>query len=99
MPLGKTPRRMTLLQLLVHTEKYTHDLREQFRVNFWPSLSEFHDMSRPVRKRSGFPTLVALRNGLERVLEASKDLEKMVDNLATWTDEILDHARREQARR
>ena len=47
MALGKPARRMTLLQLLVHTEKYTHDVREQFRVGFWPSLSEFHDMSRP----------------------------------------------------
>ena len=99
MALGKPARRMTLLQLLVHTEKYTHDVHEQFRVGFWPSLSEFHDLSRPVRKRSHFPTLLALRNHLNQLLDSCKEVDKMVQQLDEWMSEILDHARREQARR
>jgi hypothetical protein len=90
---------MTLLQLLVHTEKFTHDVHEQFRITFWPSLSEFHDLSRPVRKRSHFPTLLALRNHLDQLLEASKDLDEMGQQLLAWMQEILEHARREQTRR
>lgn len=99
MAAGKPPRRMTLLQLLVHTEKFTHDVHEQFRITFWPSLSEFHDLSRPVRKRSHFPTLLALRNHLDQLLDATKDLDQMVQQLLEWMQEILEHARREHARR
>lgn len=99
MALGKPTRRMTLLQLLVHTEKYTHDIREQFRVGFWASLSEFHDMTRPVRKRSHFPTLGALKNHLNQLLDACKEVDQVVNQLEEWMSEILDHARREQARR
>lgn len=98
MAISKPTRRMTLLELLVHTEKYCHDLREQFRVNFWPALSEFRDLSRPVRKRSHFPTMVAMQNGLKAVNEAGKDLDQMVEYMLEWLEEILDHAHRAQKR-
>lgn len=98
MAITKPTRRMTLLELLVHTEKYCHDLREQFRVNFWPVISELRDMSRPVRKRSHFPTMFAMQNGLKHVDETAKDLDQMVENMLEWLTEILEHAHRAQKR-
>lgn len=92
------PKRMTLLQLLVHTEKYSHDMREQFRVSFWPALSEFHDMSRPVRKRSHYPTLLAMRNALAAMLQSERDMDQMVANLEGWLQEILEYAQRQRER-
>jgi hypothetical protein len=90
---------MTLLQLLVHSEKFAHDMREQFRAAFWPSLSEFHDMSRPVRKRSHYPTLLAMKNSLAQLEENAKELDKVVAECQEYLSEILNHAKREQARR
>jgi len=100
MAINKPPtRRMTLLELLVHTEKYCHDLGEHFRVSLWPVLTEYRDLSRPVRKRSHYPTMVAMQNGLNKLVEANNDLEQMVSCFLEWMAEILGHARREQAHR
>jgi hypothetical protein len=100
MAMNKPPtRRMTLLELLVHTEKYCHDLREHFRVSIWPALTEYRDLCRPVRKRSHFPTMIAVQNGLNKLLDTNNDVGQMVGYFEEWLDEILDQARREQRRR
>jgi hypothetical protein len=100
MAINKPPtRRMTLLELLVHTEKYCHDLREHCRVSIWPALTEYRDLCRPVRRRSNFPTIHAVQNGLTKLQEANADVGQMVELLQEWLDDIMDHAKREQRRR
>ena len=47
----KPIRRMTLRQLLTHSEKCARDLAEYVHTQFLTSVSDFRDLSRPVRRR------------------------------------------------
>ena len=70
-------RRMTLRQLLTHSEKCTRDLIEHFQATLLPRVTDFRDLSRPVRRKSHYPTMVALLNALNRALQwALKQLRR-----------------------
>lgn len=95
----KPIRRMTLRQLLTHSEKCARDLAELVHTQFLTSVSDFRDLSRPVRRRSHYPTLVAMQNALRKLCEASEKMNQTVDFLNEHLDAIRDHANREKVSR
>jgi hypothetical protein len=99
MALGRPLRRLPLRDLLTDAEKRTRDLIEQLHVTFLTRAADLRELSRPVRKRSHFPTIQALLNALQKMQQTADETEQLISYLMHELDEIRDHARREQARR
>jgi hypothetical protein len=95
----KPPRRMTLRQLLTHSEKFTRDLIEHTQTSLLNHLTDFRDLSRPVRRRSHYPTLVAVHNSLRKVSQSWEETMSMTAQLQEQLEEIRAHAQRERASR
>ncbi len=92
-------RRMTLRQLLTLSEKCSRDIMEHLRGTLAPRLSEFRDLSRPVRRRSSYPTLKAMRNALNRVQEAEQEINVVVEYLLEQLKVIQSQSRRDLVNR
>src|SRR5262245_20999825 len=99
MAIEKPARRMTLRQLLTHSEKCTRDLVEHFQTTLLPRTSDFRDLSRPVRRRSHYPTLLALSNALKKLQQAVEEARGQADHLEEQLDAIREHAQREKVNR
>ncbi len=98
-PAEKTYRRLPLRDLLTDAEKRSRDLAEHFHVTWLARAVDLHDLSRPLRRRSHYPTLLALLNALQKLLQTSDETEVLVDHLNRELEEIRDHARRERINR
>jgi hypothetical protein len=92
-------RRMTLRQLLTHSEKVARDLIEHMSTVVLPQGQDFRDLSRPVRRRSHYPTLFALHNSLQKLHESGDEAQQTAEYLLELLEEIRDHARRERINR
>ncbi|HZT81905.1 MAG TPA: hypothetical protein VFA26_16890 [Gemmataceae bacterium] len=90
---------MTLRQLLIQSEKCARDLAEQLNAGLLPRVTDFRDLSRPVRRKSHYPTIIALMNALNKLEEAGAEIQTMADFLQEHLEEIREHARREQINR
>jgi len=98
-PVNKPARRMTLRQLLTHSEKCSRDLGEQLVATLLPRVSDARDLSRPVRRRSHYPTVIALVNALNKLSEANDEIQALVGFLLEQLEEIREHARRDRFNR
>jgi hypothetical protein len=85
--------------LLTDAEKKTRDLLEHLNATLLQRAADLHDLSRPVRRKSHYPTLLALQNALQRLLSASEETETLLDGLTQELEEIRDHAKRERLSR
>jgi len=92
-------RRMTLRQLLIHAEKCSRDLIEQINATLIPRVADFRDLSRPIRRKSHYPTLIAVMNSLAKLEQGNTEIQTLVEYLGDQLDEIRDHARRERVNR
>jgi hypothetical protein len=92
-------RRMTLRQLLTHSEKVVRDLLEHLNTVLLPREQDFRDLSRPVRRRSHYPTLLALHNALQKLRESDEESQQMAEYLLELLQEIREHAKRERVNR
>ncbi len=99
MSTDRPARRMTLRQLLTHSEKCARDLIEHSQTTMLGRTSDFRDLSRPVRRRSHYPTILALGNALKKLLEAGQEAEILATYLLEQMQEIREHARRERVNR
>ena len=100
MPMDKPTRRLPLRDLMTDAEKRTRDLASDKIGTAWLSLvTDLRDLSRPVRKRSPYPSLVALHNAIEKVLTMHAETAESIDYLLHELDEIRDHASRERLNR
>lgn len=99
MPSDRPARRMTLRQLLTHSEKCSRDLGEQLHTTLLPRNTDCRELSRPVRRRSHFPTVIALLNALHKLELADQETQTLADYLYEQLEEIRDHARREKLNR
>ena len=99
MAIERPARRMTLRQLLTHSEKCSRDLIEHFNASLLPRVTDFRDLSRPVRRRSHYPTMVALLNALNKLEQVGEETRSLADYLYEQLDEIREHARRERINR
>src|SRR5262245_51224889 len=95
----KPIRRMTLRQLLTHSEKCARDLTDLVHTNFLGRVSDFRDLSRPVRRRSHYPTMLAMLNALKKLEDSAEQLQALADFLNEHLDAIRDHANREKVNR
>lgn len=99
MPVERPARRMTLRQLLTHAEKCARDLLEHMQAAVLSQVSDFRDLSRPVRRRSHYPTMLALGNALKKLLAAGEEAEVLANYLQEQMQEIREHSRRERINR
>ena len=95
----KPIRRMTLRQLLTHSEKCARDLADLIHTNFMARVSDYRDLSRPVRRRSHYPTLLAMQNALRKLSESADQMQNMAEFLNEHLEAIRDHANREKVTR
>ncbi len=82
MKLERSTKRMTLRELMTHGDvtRLVNDLR---------------DLNRPVRRKSNYPTMLALQNALQKVEEASEEGMVFCDYLIEQMETIRDNALRE----
>jgi hypothetical protein len=99
MVVERPARRMTLRQLLIHAEKCSRDLFEQINATLMPRVADFRDLTRPVRRKSHYPALIALMNSLSKLEQANTEIQNLVEYLSDQLEEIHDHARRERSNR
>jgi hypothetical protein len=99
MPVERPARRMTLRQLLTHSEKCVRDLVEHLQATTMPRFADFRDLSRPVRRRSHYPTMMALMNALKKLNEAGVETNALADYLHEQLEHIREHAQREKVNR
>lgn len=95
----KPLRRMTLRQLITHAEKLNRDLIDLITTGFLSRTNDFRDLSRPVRRRSHYPTLLAVHNALRKLLEVNDQVQAMSGDLIDHLEAIRDHATRERINR
>jgi hypothetical protein len=95
----KPARRMTLRQLLIHSEKCSRDLIEQINATLMPRIADFRDLSRPLRRKSHYPTLIAVMNSLAKLEQANTEIQTLVEYLGDQLEAIHEHARRERVNR
>jgi hypothetical protein len=95
----KTLRRLPLRQLLSSSDRTTRELAELVHTHFLPRVIDFRDLTRPVRRKSHYPTMVAFQNGMRRMMEANDRLQILVGALQEHLDAIRDHAQREKLNR
>src|SRR5947209_2389967 len=72
-------RRMTLRQLLTHSEKSVRDLIEHTQSGVLATILDFRDLTRPVRRKSHYPTMLATMNALNRLLLVHRELQTKTD--------------------
>ncbi len=99
MAVERPQRRMTLRQQMTHSEKVVRDLIEHINSVLMPREVDFRDLSRPIRRKSHYPTLMALHNSLNKLQEAGAETHTMADYLLDQLGEIREHARRERINR
>ncbi|MFN8570406.1 MAG: hypothetical protein U0132_00030 [Gemmatimonadaceae bacterium] len=95
----KPIRRMTLRQLLTHAEKLTRDLIDLIHTGLLARLADYRDLSRPVRRRSHYPTKIAVHNALRKLIETNAQVHTMNADLSEHLIAIQEHANRERVNR
>lgn len=95
----KPIRRLTLRQLLTHAEKSARDLVEHCNNQMMNQMSEFRDLSRPVRRRSHYPTMLAVQNSLKKLMQLTDEAVTAAESLQEQMQAIRDHATRERITR
>ena len=64
-----------------------------------PRMTDFRDLSRPIRRRSHYPTLLALLNSLKKLQEAGVETNALAEYLLEQMQDIREHAKRERVNR
>ena len=95
----KSLRRLPLRQVLASSDRTTRELAEVVHSHLLPRVVDFRDLTRPVRRKSHYPTMVAFQNGARRLVEANERLTALVAQLQEHLDAIRDHAQREKVNR
>lgn len=95
----KPIKRMTLRQLLTHAEKASRDLIDLVQTRLLSRVSDFRDLSRPIRRRSHYPTLLAVQNALRKVQETGQEVNLQATDLHEALEAIREHADRERINR
>jgi hypothetical protein len=95
MKIDKPTKRMTLREHLTHTEKCARDLAEHFKESLVPTTAEFRDLSRPVRKRSAFPTRMAIQNMLANLEQSGTEAMMLTGYVLEELKTIAETTKRE----
>ena len=99
MALEKTYRRLPLRDLMTDAEKRSRDVAEHINSTWLTRVTDLRAPSRPVRRKSHYPTLLAMQNALQRTVELTRETSELIEYLERQLTEIRDHARRERLNR
>lgn len=92
----KPYRRLPLRDLMTDAEKRSRDLCNHIEDSWGSRAADLRELSRPVRRKSHYPTLVALQNALKKLISTTEETGELVDYLERQLSEIRDHAKRER---
>lgn len=92
-------RRMTLRQLLTHSEKCARDMIEHLHSTVLPRINDCRDLSRPVRRRSHYPTMVAVANSVNKAQKMGEETQALAEYLHECLQDIRERARKEKVTR
>lgn len=95
----KTYRKLPLRDLITDAEKRCRDIAEHYGHTWMSGATDLRDLSRPVRRKSHYPTLLALQNSLQKMVRLTNESEELLEYLERQLTEIRDHARRERMNR
>ena len=95
----KTLRRLPLRQLLSSSDKTSREAAELVQTQLLQRISDFRDLTRPIRRKSHYPTAQAFQNGMRRMIDANDRLQAMLNVLHDHLDAIRDQAQREKLNR
>jgi C4-dicarboxylate-specific signal transduction histidine kinase len=95
----KTYRRLPLRDMMTDAEKRSRDVAEHLHSTYEAGVTDLRDLSRPLRRKSHYPTLLALQNALQKVLAQTEEANELVAYLERQLNEIRDHAKRERLNR
>jgi hypothetical protein len=95
----KPLRRLPLRQLLTSCDKSTREMHEVVTTHLLARLGECRELTRPVRRRTHYPTMMAVQNGMRRVKEAVDRVNDMCTTLLEHLDAVRDHGQRERITR
>lgn len=93
--LQKPTKRMTLRERITHAEKTCRDVIDHVNGELMAAHSEFRDLTRPVRRKSHYPTRLALQNALGKLQESADETIAGCDFLLEELQFIADSAMRE----
>ena len=99
MALEKAYRRLPLRDLMTDAEKRARDIAEHYGNTWMSGVNDLRDLSRPIRRKSHYPTLLALQNAMQKMLRLTYESEELIEYLEKQLTEIRDHARRERMNR
>lgn len=99
MGLEKPTRRLPLRDLLTDTERRAGTVAEHIGTTWVSRVAELRRLSRPLRHKSHYPTLLTLKNSLHALLELTCETDDLLDSLERQLDEIRHHARQERLER
>jgi hypothetical protein len=91
----KPSKRMTLREHITHAEKCTRDLIDHFGGDLMNITEEFRDLTRPVRRKSHYPTRVAVDNALTKLQTSGAEAMMLTDYLLEELKHIAESAKRE----
>jgi C4-dicarboxylate-specific signal transduction histidine kinase len=95
----KTYRRLPLRDLMTDAEKRSRDVAEHVYSTWGAGVTDLRDLSRPLRRKSHYPSLLALQNALQKVLAQTEEANELIAYLERQLNEIRDHAKRERLNR
>ena|ERR1700733_11456994 len=99
MTLEKPTRRLPLRDLLNDAEKRSRDVAEHMLTTWLLKITDLRDLSRPLRRKSHYPTLLALQHALQNVIQLTGETDELVETLTRQLNEIRDQAKRERGNR
>ena len=95
----RTYRRLPLRDLITDAEKRARDLADHFGTTWLTGVTDLRDLSRPVRRKSNYPTLLALQNALQRFVQLCRETDEQLEILERQITDIRDHGKRERLNR
>jgi hypothetical protein len=98
MTVEKPSHRMTLREMMIHSEKSSKEIIERIEVYLLPNLTEFRKLCRPVRHKSNYPTFLATRNALKKLHTSAEETREMAERLIEMLRDIRTQAQRERKR-
>jgi hypothetical protein len=94
----KPTRRLPLRDLITDAEKRNRAIIEQM-TTWFDRATDLRDLSRPLRKRSHYPTFLALQHAIQKMVQVAEETDVLLGVLVQQLEEINEHARRERLNR
>ena len=75
------------------------DMIEHLHSTVLPRINDCRDLSRPVRRRSHYPTMVAVANSINKAQKMGEETQALAEYLHECLQDIRERARKEKVNR